>query len=212
LIKSTGGKSVLAILVSVLLLTTALPRAARSQVSEANKQKVARKVAKDWIQVGATQYKRGFYKAAEQSLLRAQDWQGYLTAGERGKLNELLEKAHLSALERARISGHIQKADELAKKGELIRARANLETVRYSKFLTKEEERLIAERVNEISNQISEQRRRSTEIYNRSVEFYRTGQLERAREGFLEVIKKGLLVALPQITAAEYLVRRRQLP
>ena len=209
-IKSIGGKPALVILLSVLLLTITLPQAARSQVAGADKQKVIHRVAKDWIEVGATQYKRGLYNAAEQSLLRAQDWQEYLSAGECKKLSELLKKTHLAALERVRISEYLKKADELTKQGELIRAKANLETIRYSKFLTKEEEKGIAEKLDRIESQINEQneqKKQSTELYNHSVEFFRTGQLEKAREGFLEVVKKGIPAAPSQTTAEDYLVK-----
>ena len=74
---------------------------------------------------------------AEQSFLRARDYQDYLTTAEREKLNELLEKAHLAVLEKTRILEHIQKADELVKQGELIKAKAHLERVENNKSLTK---------------------------------------------------------------------------
>ena len=156
LIKSIGRKPVLVILLSVLLLTTALPQAAWSQAAEADKHKVGRRVAKEWVQVGAKQYKRGFYEAAEQSLLRAQDYQEYLSAAEREKLNELLEKTYLAVLEKTQILEHIQKADELVKQGELIKAKAHLKRVKNDESLTKEERKLITEGLNKINIRIED--------------------------------------------------------
>jgi len=40
-----------------------------------------------------------------------------------------------------------------------------------------------------------EQQRKITDLYNRSIALYKAGQLEKAREGFLEVLKSGLVPA-----------------
>ena len=207
LIRAFDKKLTLVILASILLLTTSLPLAAGPQATEADKQKTIRRVAKYWIQVGAVQYKRGLYESAEQSLLSAQKYQKYLSADEREKLNKLLEKTHIASLERARILVHLKKADELAGEGNLIAAKANLETVRYSRFLTEEEAELVVEKLSDLNEQIIELKRRNTEIYNRSVELYRTGHLEDARKGFLEVVKSGLPLASSLTTPETYLMK-----
>jgi len=206
-IKSFGRKLLLIIFSSILLLTTALSEVAPSQVSESDKQKIVRQVAQKWIEVGMEQYRRGYYKAAEQSFLRAQDYEEYLAATEREKLNELLGKTRASASERRRILEHIRAADELEKQGELIKAKTHLENVRDSEFLTEEERKLIAEGLAEINNKLDEQKRQIAELYGRSVELYRTGQLEEARKGFLEVAKSGLLTVPEGETAEDYLAK-----
>jgi hypothetical protein len=75
--KSYGHKPLLVILASFLLLAAILPAVALSQASESEKQKIVRQVAQKWMQVGMEQYGRGFFKAAEQSFRRAQDYLQY---------------------------------------------------------------------------------------------------------------------------------------
>ena len=208
LIGSSGRKPLLVVLVFLLFLTTALSEVAPSQASEGDKEKIVRQVAQKWIEVGAEQYKRGYFKAAEQSFLRAQDYQGYLTAAEREKLTALLEKTHTGVLERERILEAIRAADGLVKEGELIKAKAHLEEIKDSEFLTEVEQGLITEGLKKLDNRLDEQKREINELYNRSVEFYSTDQLEKAREGFVKVATRSDLVAAPPgETAEDYLVK-----
>jgi Flp pilus assembly secretin CpaC/tetratricopeptide (TPR) repeat protein len=208
LIESSGRKPLLVILVSLLLLTTsALSDVASSQPSKADKEKIVRQVAQKWIEVGAEQYKRGYFKAAKQSFLRAQDYQEYLTADEREKLNSLLEKTHKGILEREYILEAIRTADSLVKQGELGKAKAKLKEIKDSEFLTKTERELITKGLNKLGNQSGEQKKEIAELYNRSVEFYNAGQLEKAREGFVKVAASDLVAAPPGETAEDYLVK-----
>lgn len=208
LIESSGRKPLLVILISLLFLTaSALSDVAPSQPSGADKEKIVRQVAQKWIEVGAEQYKRGYFKAAKQSFLLAQDYQEYLTADEREKLTALLEKTHKGILERERILETIQTADGLIKQGELIKAKARLEEIKDSEFLTKAEQELITKGLDKLGNQFDEQKKEITELYNRSVEFYNAGQLEKAREGFVKVAANDLGTAPPGETAEDYMVK-----
>jgi type II secretory pathway component GspD/PulD (secretin) len=207
IIECIGRKSLLVVLVSFLLLTTVLSEVAPSQPSEADKEKIVRQVAQKWIQIGTEQYKRGYFKAAKQSFLRAQDYQEYLTAAEREELTALLEKTHTGILERERVLEEIRTADELVKQGELIKAKTHLESIKDSEFLTKEEQELITEGLKKLNNQSDGQKEGILELYNRSVEFYHAGQLEKAREGFVKVAASGLVAATPGETAEDYLVK-----
>ena len=64
---------------------------------------------------------------------------GFLTERERERVTELLGKTDVFALERKRILERIQVVNELVKKDRLTMARARLEEVAGSKFLTREE-------------------------------------------------------------------------
>lgn len=154
LIAYAGRKPWLLLLASVLLFTAVVSPVARSQGNETNKQAIVRQVAQDWIKAGTEQYERGFYKAAEQSLLRAQDYEDYLTNDEREKLTQLLEKTRTATLERERILGEIRTANELAKQGKALEAKEHLENVKDSKFLTKEEQQLITKSLDMINRQL----------------------------------------------------------
>jgi general secretion pathway protein D len=204
LIKSFGQKPV--IFLSFLFLTSVLLGVARPQVNDADK-KIVRQVAQKWIQVGTEQYKRGFYKAAEQSFLRAQDYEEYLTAAERQKLSELVEKTHGRVIERERILDNIRRADELVKQGETIEARSLLEQARDSEYLTEQERELITESLKKLEGQSDEQNKEAVALYDRSVGFYRAGQLEEARKGFIELTKSDKLTAPPGERPEDYLVK-----
>ncbi|MHC4111131.1 MAG: hypothetical protein ACYSUY_08645, partial [Planctomycetota bacterium] len=201
-----GGKSPFIILALALLLTTSLSKVALSQESGTEEQKkVVRQVAQKWIQDGTEQYKRSFFKAAEQSFLRAQAYEGYLTTAERKKLNELIEQTHLAVLERQRILGHIQTADSLIQQGELIKAKAHLEKVKDNKFLTAAERKQITEGLEKLVTEPNVQTKQIVDLYSRSVEFYRAGQLEKALEGFIKVAESGVFVASGGQTAEDYI-------
>ena len=202
-----GEKSLLVITASVLALTATLSEVGWSQAEESDKREIVRRVAQEWIQVGMEQYRRGLFNASEQSLLGAWEYQEYLTAAEREKLDKLLEKTRMATIERKRILEHIRMADELVERDELIKAKAHLEKVRGSEFLTKEERKLIAEELKKLNSELGERKKAGAELYNRSVGFYRAGQLEKAREGFIRVASEGLLTAPAGKTAEDYLVK-----
>jgi len=206
-IKPFGKRFLPVIFTLVLLLTTALSEGARPQAGESGKQKIVRQVAQRWIQVGTKQYERGFFRAAEQSFLRARDYEEYLTAGERERLNKLLEKTHGAALGREKVAEHIQTADKLIKQGKLVKAKSRLEKVRDHELATKKQRELAVEGLQEIENQLNAQKRQVAELYNRSVELYQDGQLEKAREGFVKVAASGLVIAPAEKTAEDYLVK-----
>jgi hypothetical protein len=55
-------------------------------------------------------------------------------------------------------------------------------------------------------HQLSKQKREIAELYYNSMAFYRAGQLIKAREGFLQVLKSGFAPAPMAKTIAGYLV------
>jgi hypothetical protein len=117
---------------------------------------------------------------------------------------ELLYKTH----KRAYILEAIHTADELVKQGEQVKAKAKLEEVKDSEFLTDLERELIAKWLKKLSDQLDEQKKEITDLYNSSVEFYKSGQLEKSREGFVKVEEKSDLLETPTgETAKDYLVK-----
>jgi hypothetical protein len=164
-------------------------------------------VANDWIEAGTNFYNKGFYLQAEQSFLRAQNYQEYLTDAQRQNLNELLQKTHTAAAERKRIGENMQAADELIKQGDLVKAKEKLEQIKGGELLTKEEQKQIAEGLKKTDVRLDDQKKQIAELYNRSVELYQAGQLEKAREGFAKIARNNLLVAPEGMTAEDYLVK-----
>ncbi|MHC4283364.1 MAG: hypothetical protein ACYSWZ_10400, partial [Planctomycetota bacterium] len=207
-----GEKSPLIILALVLLLVTSLPKVAPcEEVGAEEQKKVVRQVAQKWIQVGTEQYNRSFFKAAEQSFLRAQEYEGYLDAADRKKLNGLIEQTHIAVLERKRILEHIQAADQLIQQGEILKAKAHLEKVKDNKFLTEAERKQVTEGLDKLVTQPTQptetagQTKEMVDLYSRSVELYRAGQLEKALAGFFKVSQSGVFIASEGQTAEDYI-------
>jgi len=201
------GKACLLVVLGAVLISTASPKSTLAQGNEAEKQKVVQQVAQDWIEAGTNFYNKGFYLQAEQSFLRAQNYQEYLTDAQRQNLNELLQKTHTAAAERKRIGENMQAADELIKQGDMVKAKEKFEQIKGSEFLTKEEQKQIAEGLKKTDVQLDDQKKQIAELYNRSVELYQAGQLEKAREGFAKIARNNLLVAPEGMTAEDYLVK-----
>ena len=204
-------------IVQIVLLTAAFSIAAepaRPDSSDPNrgkpeqqKEKVLREVAQNWILVGITQYKKGLYEQAEESFLTARGFQEYLTAEERKQLEEHLDSTHRAAVEKQAVLEQIKTANDLLNQGQPIKARAYYEKVRNSPYLTEQQRRQIDREIQKVDLNFDKQMKEITELYNRSVELYRAGQFEKAREGFADVARYGLLVAPEGRSAEDYLVQ-----
>ena len=207
LIESTGSKSLFVVFISLLLFATILSGAARSGANEAEKQKIVRQVAQKWIQVGTEQYQRGFYKKAEQSFLRAQDYEEYLTAADRKTLSELIEMTHKAAFERGRALEYKTIVDDLIRQGKRKEAVDYLVSAKDSEFFSDTERKEIAERLVELEGQVNAQAVKVAELYNRSVELYQQGRLGEARDGFAELAKNELSDMPAGMTPKDYLLK-----
>jgi hypothetical protein len=164
-----------------------------------------REVAQNWISVGISQYNRGFYPEAEKSLLTAREYQEYLTAEEHKNLEEYLAKAHQMSVNRQAVLEQIKEVRNLLSLGQPVEARAHYEKVRNNPCLTEQERKQIAAELQTADANFDKRRKEITELYNRSVEFYRAGNLEKARQGFVEVAGYSLLVAPKGQSAEDYL-------
>jgi len=193
---------------AVLLMVAVCPAAgAGIEQSEQEKARVLREVAQNWISVGVSQSSRGLYQQAEKSFLIARGYQEYLTAEEHKQLEEQLAAVRKAGVEKQAVLEHIRKARELVGRGQPIKARAHYEKVKNSPYLNKEESQQIADELKDIDRHFDKRANEITELYNRSVELYREGELEKAREGFVEVARYGLLVTPEEQSAEDYLIQ-----
>ena len=196
--------SVLAILLAVTICSSAQQVAGPA---EKDKAAVLRQEARNWIDVGQTQMKRGLYQQAGQSFMAAYEYQQYLSAEESKKLEEDLKKAYQGSIEGQTVLEELAQARDLLKQGQPVKARAHYEKIRKSPYLTEQQRKQIAEDLKAVDAAFDKKRKEITELYNRSVEAYRAGELEKARDGFSEVIKSGMLVAPKGQSAEDYLVQ-----
>ena len=175
--------------------------------NEKEKTIVSRETAQNWIQVGITQSKKGLYEQAEKSFLAAKEYQEYLTAEEQKQLEKQIAEANQAVVERQPVLEHIRKAKELLSQGQPVKARAHYEKIRKSPYLTEQEHKQIEQEIKDADSSIDKQRKEITEVYNRSVQLYRAGEIEKARDGFVEVAKYGMLVVPKGQTAEDYLIQ-----
>jgi hypothetical protein len=201
------NKKMLLPAIAVLVLLFSTPVASVTAENRQDKQQILLGVAQDWIAIGLAQYHRSFYRQAQASFLQAQGYQDYLTAAEQEKLSNSLEKIQIALVERKNITGHLQKADELLAKGELIKAKAHLKEVKNSEFLSREEYRQVAVKVKKLDSRIAGQTKEAADLYKLSVKYYRSGEIDKARQGFIQVAGKGLLTLPQGQTAEDYLIK-----
>ncbi len=196
------------IAVQVVLLSAVSCFAAEPNVqSEQEKVIVSRETAQSWIQVGITQSKKGLYEQAVKSFLAAKDYQEYLTVEEQKQLEKQIAEANQAIIERQSVLEHIKTAQELLSQGQPVKAMAHYETVRKSPYLTEQERKQIEQEIKNVNSSVDKQRKEITEIYNRSVQLYRAGEIEKARAGFVEVARSGVLVAPKGQAAEDYLIQ-----
>jgi len=196
------------ITVQAVLLSAAACFAAEPNLqSEKEKTAVSREIAQDWMQVGISQSKKGLYVQAEKSFLTAQEYQGYLTAEEKTQLKKHIAEAHQAVVERQAVLERIKKARELFSQNQPVKAKAHYEKVRKSPYLTEQERKQIDQEIKNVDGSLDKQRKEITEIYNRSVQLFNAGELEKARGGFVEVARYGLLVVPKGQTAEDYLIK-----
>jgi tetratricopeptide (TPR) repeat protein len=174
---------------------------------EKEKTTVLRETAQNWIQVGIAQSKKGLYVQAEKSFLAAQEYQVYLTVEEQKQLEKNISEAHQGVVERQPALEHMTKARELLSQGQPVKARAHYEQVRTSPYLTEQERKQIDKEFKDVDSSLDKQRVEMTEIYYRSVQLYNADELEKARDGFVEVARYGMLVVPKGQTPEDYLIQ-----
>lgn len=120
--------------------------------------------------------------------------------------------ADQAALERQNMFEVFWQVSRLIEQGDLKKARAQLEALKDNKALTPEEREKILNvlrlmnsastggkpngsgtKSEKSGDLMSKQEREVADLYYRSIAFYRDGQLTKAKEGFIEVLKRGLI-------------------
>ena len=206
-VKSSAKKPLFITLIIPCVAAILLSTIAVSSNGEADRQKIVEQLAAKWTQIGLEQYERGYYKAAEQSFLKAKDYEQYLGSAQREKLNALLQQAHTAALESERVSTDIAAAEKLLAEGQLAEARALFEAVRNSPYLTSETKQIVEQGLAATSDDTAVRQAEMADLYNQSVDYYNAGELEKARTGFLEVAKSGTMVAPVGSRPEDYLAK-----
>ena len=205
--KSFGTKGLLITVFVLVCAGTLFMPLSLAQEGQAERQKIVQQIAEKWIQVGMEQYERGLYKASEQSLIRAKDYEDHMPADQKKRLNEMLVQAQTAVAEVQRIEIGIANAETLMAQGRNAEARNILEGIRDSRYLTEQQNAFVEESLAAPTVGISAKHAQMAQLYNQSVDYYNAGELEKAREGFLEVSKSGLAIAPAGSRAEDYFAK-----
>jgi type II secretory pathway component GspD/PulD (secretin) len=143
-------------LAALLLLAVGLSQITLSQENGVGRDRVIRQIVQNYIRVGTEQYEKGFFEQAEKTFLMAQGYQEYLGAAERQQVAQLLAQTRVAIEERKRIVETYQTVMQLISQNALDKAKASLEQIKDTKFLTANEKGQIAEALKQIDAQLTE--------------------------------------------------------
>ena len=135
------------------------------------------------------------------------------------------ETADQAAIERQNLFEIFWQVSRLIEQGDLKKARVQLEALKDNKALTPEEREKVLNvlrlmdgasaggrpngsgtKSEKSGDLMSKQEREVADLYYRSIAFYRDGQLAKAKEGFIEVLKSGLIPDLMAETIRRYVL------
>ena len=234
LTQSFGRKSLSIVVVSALLLITTAFDVAQSQENGAtDREEAFRRIVQSYVKAGMGEYDKGYYEQALKTFVMAQGYQEYLTATGRQQLHAHIEKTKAAVAQRKLALEKFQAADQLVRDNQLIKAKADLESLKKNEYLTKDEQVQVTvvleqielqaardkssaqitadkpetanEEVAKTDEQQKEQNQKIAEIYRSSMKFYRAGQFEKARGGFVKVAASGLIPPRMKKTIEGYL-------
>jgi hypothetical protein len=220
--------------VSILLLITTTFDTAQSQENGAvNREEAFRRIVQSYVQAGKGESDKGYYAQALKTFVMAQGYQEYLTATGRQQLHAHLEKTKAAVAQRKLALEKFQATDQLIRDNQLIEAKTSLESLRKNEYLTKDEQVQIAavleqielqatmdkssaqitadkpEKTNEEIAKTDEQKKQENlkiaDLYRSSMKYYRAGQFEKARDGFVKVAASGLIPPRMKKTIDGYL-------
>jgi len=172
-----------------------------------DKQRVVDKVVENWLAVAGEQYNRAFYIQAEQSLLRAREYQVYLIPAQSELIDRRLEEARSAALSKEQLLDKLEKAKALAGQGELLHAKAYLSEVLQGQHLGQADRESAKMLLKHTDVRIADKKRLMAELFKRSKKHYEKGNYEDARQGFVRLAQSGLYTPAFGMSAEDYLAK-----
>ncbi|MBW8002040.1 MAG: hypothetical protein FVQ80_08450 [Planctomycetes bacterium] len=135
-------------LITILTVFTPMLTMAKIQAEDdfgrkLDRQTTSRKVAQEWLMVGKTQYKKGFYSDAERSLLVAKQYQKYLDENEAQILDQMLEQTHAIVMDQKRIPQDIQAVRVMIEEKKLYDAKIKLQRISTEENITKKQMKVV---------------------------------------------------------------------
>ncbi len=200
-----GGGARAFMLLTVALSVASISVVVHADVEQLDKNKIISQVAENWISVAQKQHEKSMYVQAQKSLMRARQYYQYLSPKQKDSIDELIDKTHNAMLEKKQQLEQIDIADELARRGQLLEAKAHLGQLGKSRLLNDAEKQKVTTNLRRIDAQLDMRKQRMKELFELSRKHYISGELNKAREGFTEVAASGLYVPSKGMTAEQYL-------
>lgn len=192
-------------LLAVALTVASISVVAYADTERLDKNRIISQVADNWIAVAQKQYEKSMYTQARKSLTRARQYYQYLDPKQKDSIDTLINKTQNAMLKKKQLLEQIDVADELAEQGKLLKAKAHLEQVLDSKMLNIAEKQRMTAALRRIDAQLDMRRQQIKELFERSRQYYISGEFEKARQGFAKVAESGLYVPPKGMTAEQYL-------
>lgn len=199
-----AGQGVLLLSATVFFLA-GISITANADAEQLDRQKIISQVVENWIAVAQRQYERFMFVQAEKSLTRAEQYHDHLSSKQKDVIDELVNKVHNAMLTKKQQLEQIDAANELARRGQLLKAKAHLEQVNKSNLLNTAEKQSLTLTLKRLNAQLDLRKREMAELFKESKRYYIAGELEKARDGFIEVAASGLYVPSKSMTAEQYL-------
>ena len=149
------------------------------------------------IRIIQEQIKRGLYPAAQaqlHNLQTSEEFSSYISEPQNQTILQLQAKVQRAVAERETITRVLQQSDLLESQGEYLESLKLLRQIKDSPFTTEQEKQMILASYQEIERQVDLQQQGWQTLFDSSVNAYNNGQMDEARQGFVQVIESGYTV------------------
>jgi len=195
--------------IAFFILLALVVQSGFGQTSSTERKRIVSQVAQNYIETGKEQMKRGYYAPAEQSFLRAMDYERDLSEQDREILKSLLLQAHQASMESNRVLILVRQAKDLVDQQKFADAKNILVPIKDNQYLTAEQKAQIAQSLEMLDKRLVVQVGAVAKLYNTSVEKFQAEDYIAARAGFVEImqINDGLLKAPQGKRAEDYIAK-----
>ncbi len=163
--------------------------------SDANsKEAIAAKQKKvdELLDTTSAQLKRSMYQLALGTLDQCTEFNDAMSSSQQKRIENYREEAQTGLTAQEQASQSLQTSDNLMAEGQLDQAQEELEKASgYKKYLPEGTQKKIQEKLAAIETMQKQQAGRYKQLFKESVQNYRAGNLDQAKQGFTEIKSSG---------------------
>jgi len=161
-----GFTTVLTVIFLSISPAKSIAIAEQNHIGKTEKLQTVRQVTGQLLDAAQIQYKRGLFAQAEKTIAQTQDYQKYLTAEQKRRLDRLSRKTAAALAERKVILEHIEKTDALIRQKQLSQAEEYLKNYKDSVLLQQNEREQITAKLKTLNNLRNEQLKHKTDRHS----------------------------------------------